>query len=214
MTRSGRGRERLPGGQDRFFLPLRGRGGDEDGASACHPLEALAVGERGSDGQVVLHVAHRPDPGGRNPEFLQPPRVLAALHEKERDPTEGAPEPAPQPAVAGIGAFRDPAVDERDRYSARRRAVEEERPQLRLGQKDEAGTHPGERPLDGAREVEREREDRDAARDDLQGELAARRRRDGKAEPASPRPRGERGQEGGRHADFPHRDRVDPDSAV
>ena len=94
------------------------------------------------------------------------------------------------------------------------RPLEQERPELRLGQDDQPRPGGRERLLDRAREVERKGEDRDSLAGEGARGLQARRRRHRETEAGAGRSPGERRQKVPGDTDLSHRHRVDPDAAV
>jgi hypothetical protein len=150
----------------------------------------------------------------RSAERLHAFGVHRCLHREDRDAGEARGERAAHGPIAREGAWRDTAVDQRDRHAASSGPLEEERPDLGLRQQDEPGTRCVERLLDGSRQVEREGEDRQLACEDRVGESAARRRRD-RETPAPPgRSPFELSQKTPRNPHLSDGNRVDPDASV
>ncbi len=203
----------MPGVEDERLFAFAGRAGDENGPAGGGRGEPVRVGEGRRRREVVLQVAEALHPFRRRAESLEAARVLLRLHRGHREPGERLRQEPADDAVAPEGALRDPAVDERHRDPAAGRALEEERPDLRLGQDDQARARRGEGLLDGSREVEREGVDRGLAAERALGELAARRRRDRDADSGARHAPPKLRQQVARHADLADRDRVDPDAS-
>ena len=213
MTRSGRGERPCQASRTSDSSPSPVEPATNTGRPAAAAESRSASAKVGGGGEVVLQVAEAPDSLRRRAESLEAARILLRLHRGHGEPGERLREEPPDEAVTREGTLGDPAIDERHRDPAALGALEEERPDLRLGQNDQARARLGQGLLDRSREVEREGVDRGLAAERTLGELAARRRRDGDAESgarhASPKLR----EQVARHADLADRDRVDPDAS-
>jgi hypothetical protein len=116
-------------------------------------------------------------------------------------------------AVAAKRALRDPSVHEGDGNPAPLCPLQEERPDLRLGQNDEPWSGGRERPLDRTRQIERKREHRRAIRQGPVGQIAASGGRHRESQPGRWENLLQRPHEVARDSDLADGDGVDPDPA-